>query len=70
MGSGSNVDLTVIKANDQVEYFRGYDIPTEKGVRQREYDYPKGATGVIKMEKRPIVVEEASVRPTAMETDS
>ena len=30
MGSGSNVDLVVIKANDNVQYLRGYDEANQK----------------------------------------
>ncbi len=62
MGSGSNVDLAVIKSNDQVEYLRGYDVANEKGVRKNKYEYPKGTTGVINMEKRPVIIEDVSVR--------
>ena len=37
MGSGSNVDLAVIKANDQIEYFRPYDKANVKGERKNLY---------------------------------
>lgn len=30
MGSGSNVDICIIKANDNVDYRRGYEIANEK----------------------------------------
>ncbi len=53
-----------------MEYLRGYDLLNEKGVRKKKYEYPKGTTGVIKMEKKPIVVEDVTVRPVPMETDS
>jgi 20S proteasome subunit beta 2 len=68
MGSGSNVDLCVIKANDQVDYFRGYDIANLKGERKQKYSYPKGTTATLKSLVRPIVVEEVAVRPVPMET--
>ena len=70
MGSGSNVDLCVIKANDQVQYLRGYDVANVKGERKQKYGYKKGTTAVIpeSVVTRPIVVEEVSVKPVPMET--
>jgi len=47
MGSGSNVDLVVIKAKDDVKYLRGFDEANVKGVRRQKYAYDKGATGVL-----------------------
>merc|ERR1712107_375308 len=47
MGSGSNVDLVVIKANDQVEHLRGNDKANVKGVRRDKYKYEKGTTAVL-----------------------
>ena len=41
MGSGSNVDLVVIKANDNVDYLRGFDLANVKGERKDKYTYPK-----------------------------
>ena len=41
MGSGSNVDLVVIKANDNVQYLRGYDLANVKGERRQKYTYTK-----------------------------
>ena len=35
MGSGSNVDLCIIRAKDEVEYLRGYDIANKKGERKQ-----------------------------------
>jgi 20S proteasome subunit beta 2 len=67
MGSGSNVDLCVIKANDQVDYLRGYDIANKKGERKQKYEYKKGTTAVLTESVRPIVIEEVVVRPVAME---
>jgi len=72
MGSGSNVDLCVIKANDEVEYLRGYDEANVKGERKKSYKYAAGTTSVLKMEKRPIMVESQAVRPLVplpMETE-
>lgn len=47
MGSGSNVDMVVIKANNNVEYLRGYEIANEKGTRREKYQYKKGTTAVL-----------------------
>jgi len=47
MGSGSNVDLVIIKANDNVEYLRGYDEANVKGTRKDKYKYKKGSTAVL-----------------------
>ena len=41
MGSGSNVDLVVIKAKDDVKYLRGFDEANVKGVRRQKYAYDK-----------------------------
>jgi len=70
MGSGSNVDLCVIKANDHVQYLRGYDVANKKGERKQKYEYKKGTTAVIpnSVVTRPIIVEEVSVKPVPMET--
>jgi len=70
MGSGSNVDLCIIKANDQVQYLRGFDVANTKGERKQKYEYKKGTTAVIpeSVVTRPIVVEEVSVKAVPMET--
>ena len=48
MGSGSNVDLAVIKANDNVAYHRGYaDKINKKGERKQRYDYKPGTTAIL-----------------------
>jgi 20S proteasome subunit beta 2 len=60
MGSGSNVDLVVIKANDNVQYLRGYDKANEKGVRRQKYTYPKGTTAILTEKVRNITMSERS----------
>jgi len=54
MGSGSNVDLVVIKAKDDVQYLRGFDEANVKGERKQKYTYAKGTTGVLKESSRKI----------------
>lgn len=58
MGSGSNVDLVVIKANDNVQYLRGYDEANQKGVRRQKYKYAKGTTAVLSEKVRNISLTE------------
>jgi len=60
MGSGSNVDLVVIKANDNVQYLRGYDKANEKGVRRQKYTYAKGTTAILTEKVRNITLSERS----------
>ena len=68
MGSGSNVDLCVIRADDKVEYLRGYDVANKKGERTKRYEYPKGTTKLVGQAVcRPVIVESVSVK--AMEVD-
>jgi len=82
MGSGSNVDLVVIKEKDDVEYLRGFDEANVKGVRRQNYTYNKGTTGVLSEKVRNIklgrncregsqfVIESETVRQVeSMDTD-
>ena len=74
MGSGSNIDLCVIRKNDDVEHFRPYEKLIESGKRQKEYKYPAGTTPVLSTKVVDIVSEEvrnfpeARAIPEAMET--
>jgi len=56
MGSGSNVDLVVIKANDNVQYLRGFDEANVKGTRKQKYKYTKGTTEVLTESVRKITL--------------
>jgi len=47
MGSGTAVDLVIIKANDQVEYIRSFDEANVKGTRKQKYKFKKGTTAVL-----------------------
>jgi 20S proteasome subunit beta 2 len=62
LGSGSNVDITVIR-NDEPKAIikRPYEIIEAKGVKQGKYDFPKGTTAVLKTQVIPIVIEEEEV---------
>lgn len=46
LGSGSNVDITVI-TKDKTEVFRGYNQPNERKHPPAVYHFPKGTTGMI-----------------------
>ncbi len=54
LGSGSNVDLTVIRASGETEILRGYEKPNvvddvrSKALRPSNLAVPKGATAVLK----------------------
>jgi len=76
MGSGSYVDLVVVKPKDDVQYLRCFDEANVKGERREKYTYPKGATAVLEEKVRKIqigekhrafIVDSEVVRPVAME---
>lgn len=64
LGSGSNVDLCIIK-KDSVEYCRPYACLNEKGTKFANYKYKKGSTALIKSSTVPITVESEIVLPIA-----
>ncbi|XP_026195768.1 proteasome subunit beta type-10 [Anabas testudineus] len=68
LGSGSNVDLCVI-TEAGVEYLRGYDKPTMKGKRERQYKYNPGTTAILTKTVTPLSlnVVNQSVRIMEME---
>ncbi|KAL5290475.1 PSMB7 family protein [Megaselia abdita] len=44
LGSGSNIDLCVIRKNKTVDYLRNYEIANRKGERTLDYSFLKGTT--------------------------
>merc|ERR1712226_775544 len=66
LGSGSNVDLCVIK-KDSTEYLRTFASENAKGVRQGDYTYKPGTTAVRKREVMKIDLD--LVKQEVMETD-
>mmetsp|Transcript_24877 Transcript_24877/g.27688 ORF Transcript_24877/g.27688 Transcript_24877/m.27688 type:complete len:270 (+) Transcript_24877:95-904(+) len=70
LGSGSNVDVTII-TKDGTEILRNYDKPNQRKHR-REYHFERGTTPVTKFETVPISkfsVTSTTVEPlTAMDT--
>jgi len=67
LGSGSNVDICVI-TKDKVDYLRPFDEANKKGVRQGNYRYKKGTTGVLKETVKRIPFEVVSETVAAMDT--
>ena len=56
LGSGSNVDVCIIKKDD-VDYRRNFVKPNERKYRrQRGYSYPKGSTAVLREERAAVDV--------------
>jgi len=47
MGSGSNVDIAVIKPGDDITYYRPYEVVVGSGEREKVYTYPKGTTPLL-----------------------
>merc|ERR1712136_241592 len=47
MGSGSNVDLAIIKPNDDCKILRPYDVLQPSGQKKKDYTYPKGTTAIL-----------------------
>ncbi|XP_051892902.1 proteasome subunit beta type-7 [Pristis pectinata] len=56
LGSGSNIDLCVITKN-KMDYLRPHDIANKKGVRQGNYKYRRGVTGVLTQSVTPLELE-------------
>nr|CAH7742101.1 unnamed protein product [Callosobruchus chinensis] len=68
LGSGSNVDLCVIKKGE-VDYRRTYEEANKKGIKQGNYKYPKGATDVLStkvLEVEDVMV--TTIEPERMDT--
>ena len=66
MGSGSSVDIAVLKPNDVIDYLRPYEKLVQKGERKGNYKFPKGTTAVLSTNV--VQIEEVEVRAIPMET--
>ena len=60
LGSGSNVDLCIIRKNS-TEYLRNYELANIKGKRLIDYTFKRGTTGVLSVKTIPFQVVEESV---------
>jgi len=69
LGSGSNVDIYVIRNDEPKPKFnRPYEVIGVRGQREGDYTYAKGTTRVLKTEVIPIKIEDETV-VELMETD-
>lgn len=50
LGSGSNVDVTVIESDGNVDILRNYITPNEKPQRELSYKFPVGVTPIRKQD--------------------
>ncbi|GAM20331.1 hypothetical protein SAMD00019534_035060, partial [Acytostelium subglobosum LB1] len=67
LGSGSNVDVTVI-TKDGVEVMRGYEKPNERKYRSNPYIFRSGTTPVISHTIVPPLTSRVTVEDVPMET--
>ncbi|KOB70247.1 Proteasome subunit beta type [Operophtera brumata] len=65
LGSGSNVDLCVIRNSGPAQYLRTYEEANVKGKKQGSYRYAPGTTAVLRQKVIPLEVESVSVRTTS-----
>lgn len=61
LGSGSSVDMCVIRKNS-VDYMKPYEDTCIKGQKQGSYKYKKGTTAVLTSVSRPVIIEDELVR--------
>ena len=66
MGSGSTVDIAVLKPNDVIDYLRPYEKIVSKGERKGSYKFAKGTTAVLST--KVVEIEDVEVRSIPMET--
>ena len=66
MGSGSNIDLAVLKPNDEIDYLRPYEKLIPKGKRLGVYKFTKGTTAILST--KVVEIEDVEVRSIPMET--
>ncbi|XP_055383600.1 proteasome subunit beta type-7 [Condylostylus longicornis] len=66
LGSGSNVDLCIIRKDNTTSYLRNYEIANKKGERKLNYDFKVGTTDVLETLVQKFEVTEETI-PVAME---
>lgn len=72
LGSGSNVDICVIKKGS-VDYIRPYEVANIKGTKQNHYKFKRGTTAILSHKVIPLVTESETVKkfsPESMDTSS
>jgi len=65
LGSGSNVDLVVIRQGSS-QFIRPYEVICKSGIRKIDYTFQRGTTGVLSVKQYEIV---ETVEEEIMETD-
>ncbi|RIA96582.1 proteasome subunit beta type-7 [Glomus cerebriforme] len=55
LGSGSNVDVTVIE-KDKVDVYRNYAKPNERGQKEQSYKFNRGTTAILKESIKDLVI--------------
>ncbi|XP_068158519.1 proteasome subunit beta type-7 [Drosophila tropicalis] len=67
LGSGSNVDLCVIRENS-VEYLRNFELANKKGERKLDYRFKRGTTSVLHTTIKDLQITERVHTVVPMET--
>lgn len=69
LGSGSNVDLTVITNAHQAEIYRNWIMPNERPPKEKSYKFAPGSTAFIKESVKAVreLVEVTTAQVTAMD---
>nr|ACO14850.1 Proteasome subunit beta type-7 precursor [Caligus clemensi] len=66
-GSGSDVNLAIVRKNDDFEIIEGYAKPNKKGERKNKYTYPKGTTAIISEVVKPIILDPNTQESTSQQ---
>lgn len=72
LGSGSNVDITVIRKGGEVTVMRGYVTPNDVGPLRAQYQRPRaltvpaGATAVLSTHFEPAGIKVEEVQPMVL----
>ncbi|XP_063358497.1 proteasome subunit beta type-7 [Cydia splendana] len=61
LGSGSNVDLCVIRNTGPAQYLRTFEEANVKGKKQGSYRYAPGTTAVLRQKVIPLEVESVTI---------
>lgn len=66
LGSGSNVDITIITHGQKAQVLRNYEMPNSHPVKELNYIFPLGTTPVLEGSSRPL----SELVPTASQPTS
>lgn len=65
LGSGSNVDVTVLARGKKAEILRNYQTPNERPPKEQTYVYASGTTPVISSTIKPLSIANVLIEETA-----